>query len=438
MSTAERTLVWHAVPAAERSLLGFLRRAGGQPRFFWQDGEDRLALAAFGIAAQYSASGARRFARLQQQAETWFRGMLPAPQDGLPSWVHPYLLGGFSFFPEHEAAGIWEGFPAAWFVLPRYTLLRKEGQTWLLAALWTDSPDPEAARELLWHLPSPAGRATRPSPLPRVEDLTPRAVWETAVADAAGRIRAGEFRKVVLSRSRRLRTRVPVDPLLALDRLRARYPHCYRFLFEPLPGRAFFGATPELLAEVDGRAVRTMALAGSSRRGTTLEEDRRLGEALLHSAKDRHEHALVVEAIRAALEPLSEHLRLPETPRLHRLSNIQHLLTPVQARLKAGISPLDVAAVLHPTPAVGGLPREAALAYIRQAEPHPRGWYAAPVGWLGPNGRASFAVALRCALSRGVETHLFAGAGIVADSDPAAEWRETALKFRPIQQALTA
>ncbi len=434
MKTAARTLVWHAVPSNERSLLAFLRRAGGQPRFFWQ--QDEISLAGIGIALQIHAAGENRFSHVQAQAEEWFRGMHAAPQSDTPPWVHPYLLGGFAFSPEHEPAGIWEGYPAAWFILPRYTLLRKGNRTWLLAAAISDSPNPEAARELLWELPAPQARPHTPPALPAVSEYPRRAEWEAAVTQAAQHIRAGRFRKVVLSRRRRLRVQSPVDPLLALDRLRLRYPNCYRFLFEPRPGHAFFGATPELLVSARDGQVRTMALAGSMRRGVTLEEDAELGARLLHSAKDRHEHALVVEAIRNALAPLCQQMDIPAAPRLHRLSNIQHLLTPIHGRLRRGFTPLDVAAALHPTPAVGGLPRAAALAYIRQAEGQARGWYASPIGWLAPDGAATFAVALRCALTTGNEVHLFAGAGIVADSDPAAEWRETALKFRPVQEAL--
>ncbi len=436
MSAAALTLVWSALPMGSQPLLSFLRRGAGQARFYWQDGAGGVSLAAFGIAGRLQSAGERRFEEIRAQAETFFRGMRGRAEGDAPPWVHPYLVGGFAFSPAHEAAGIWEGYPAAWFVLPRYTLLRKEGQTWLLAALLMKTPDPAAARDLLWHLPAPAAPAARAPLLPAAEDFPPRPRWEAAVAETVRRIRAGDFHKVVLSRLRRLRTRAPVDPLLALDRLQTRYPRCYRFLCEPQPGAAFFGATPELLAGTRAGLVRTMALAGSARRGATQAEDEALGEGLLHSAKNRNEHALVVEAIRRSLAPLVTELHAPESPQLKRLSNIQHLHTPIRGRLRPGVSPLEVVAALHPTPAVGGLPRQAALAYLQQTEARPRGWYAAPVGWLGPQGAAEFAVALRCALSRGRETYLFAGAGIVADSDPAAEWRETALKLRPVQQAL--
>jgi menaquinone-specific isochorismate synthase len=297
-----------------------------------------------------------------------------------------------------------------------------------------------AIREALWELPAMEALPAEPeeaSPLaPRVEARMTPHQWNEIVTQAVAAIHRGEMEKVVLSHARRVVTQREVNPPRLLARLGSRYPDCYRFLFEPQVGHTFFGATPELLAERRGRVLGTFALAGSTPRGHTLEEDQALGEALLHSEKDRREHALVVRAIRAALAPLSEEMHLPDRPRLLKLNNIQHLLTPVRARLTQGTGILSVVEAFHPTPAVGGLPREAALAFIERAEPHDRGWYAAPIGWIDSSGDGLFAVALRSAVSVGRETHLFAGAGIVAGSQAEKEWRETGWKFRPILDAL--
>ncbi|MBN3731886.1 isochorismate synthase, partial [Burkholderia sp. Tr-20390] len=166
------------------------------------------------------------------------------------------------------------------------------------------------------------------------------------------------------------------------------------------------------------------------------DDDRALGAALMDSAKERLEHALVVDAIRAALAPLSRTLDVPEQPSLHRLPRLQHLSTPIRATLKADATLLQVVAALHPTPAVAGHPRAEALDHIRAHEGFDRGWYAAPVGWIDAHGNGDFIVALRSALVDGGACRLFAGCGIVADSEPANEYQETELKLSGMQAAI--
>ncbi|MBX4144911.1 isochorismate synthase, partial [Ralstonia pickettii] len=201
-------------------------------------------------------------------------------------------------------------------------------------------------------------------------------------------------------------------------------------------GACFVGATPERLARVAAGKVRTHALAGTTRRGATPDDDRALGAALMASAKERLEHALVVDAIRAALTPLSRALDVPAEPSLHRLPRLQHLSTPIRATLNADATLLQVIAALHPTPAVAGHPRDAALDHIRAHEGFDRGWYAAPVGWIDAHGNGDFIVALRSALVDGGACRLFAGCGIVADSEPVNEYQETELKLSGMQAAI--
>ncbi len=249
-------------------------------------------------------------------------------------------------------------------------------------------------------------------------------------------MRAGDYDNVVLSRTCDVSFDQPVDPVLALANLERRYPNAHRFLIEVLPGHAFFGATPELLAAVEDGALRTAALAGSRRRGATHAEDDALAAELMATPKERHEHAVVVDALREMLAPMARSLDIPDTPTLYRLSNIQHLYTPVRAQLDAGYHALDVVERLHPTPALGGYPRAEAIDAIKRLETVERGWYASPVGWIDPNGDGTFAVAHRSAVSAGDSARLYAGAGIVADSDPDREWEETGLKFKPLLEAL--
>jgi menaquinone-specific isochorismate synthase len=256
------------------------------------------------------------------------------------------------------------------------------------------------------------------------------------VSDATRRIRRGDLEKVVLARARQLHSIQPIDVVKVLNRLEVNYPNCYRFLFEPIPGHAFYGATPELLAEVTGSQFRTVALAGSIRRGKSTAEDEQLGRQLLTNPKERSEHAFVVETIEENMRPLVDRLHVEARPTLRRLSNIQHIQTPIEGQLAAGHDALSVVEALHPTPALGGRPRKISLDIIDQAEPTVRGWYGGPMGWLDHQGNGTFAVAIRSALSVGHESILFAGAGIVADSEPDREWRETQLKFKPLMDAL--
>jgi isochorismate synthase len=182
-----------------------------------------------------------------------------------------------------------------------------------------------------------------------------------------------------------------------------------------------------------------MALAGSAARGQTPDEDETLAAALLASAKDRHEHELVVAAVRAHLAEAADELTTPSAPVVLRLRNIQHLLTLIAGRLRQpGDGALQLARRLHPTPAMGGVPPERALAFLRHAEPVPRGWYAAPIGWIDSALDGVFAVGIRSAITQHDRAWLYAGAGIVAGSSPEREWAETALKFRPMLGALGA
>jgi menaquinone-specific isochorismate synthase len=265
--------------------------------------------------------------------------------------------------------------------------------------------------------------------------MTPEA-WAEMVHKAIAGIRSGEMKKVVLARMCEIRGEGEFDIESALRFLDERYEGCYRFLFEPRPGHIFFGATPELLVAVQGDELRTMALAGSIRRGASEEEDTALAEELLSSRKDCHEHRLVVEALRRKLAGRTLERSIPLEPSVLALSNIMHLHTPIQARLRSPEGVLPLAAHLHPTPALGGAPRRSALAFIRAEEPVTRGWYAGPVGWIGPQLDGVFAVAIRSAVVQHERAWLYAGGGIVADSQPEKEWEETALKFRPMLQAL--
>jgi isochorismate synthase len=200
--------------------------------------------------------------------------------------------------------------------------------------------------------------------------------------------------------------------------------------------RFFVGATPERLIQARNGQIHTMALAGSARRGETEEEDVQIGTELLQSGKNNSEHAIVVAMMREALKKHCTHVHISVAPQLLKLKNVQHLKTTISGELIPGRCMLDIMADLHPTPAVGGFPQQAALEAIRNIEKLHRGWYAGPLGWIGASGHGEFAVALRSALIDGKEARLFAGCGIVADSEPQAEFAESCLKFQVMLRAL--
>jgi salicylate biosynthesis isochorismate synthase/menaquinone-specific isochorismate synthase len=191
----------------------------------------------------------------------------------------------------------------------------------------------------------------------------------------------------------------------------------------------FVAASPELLIRREGQRASTVALAGSARRSADPAVDDHLGEQLLHSDKDREENAIVVRRIARALRPLSVWVTAAPEPALVRVANIQHLGTPIRAQLASPLGAVELAGALHPTPAVGGEPGTVAARLIPALEGLDRGWYAGPVGWTDAVGDGELCVALRCALLRGAVARLYAGCGIVRDSDPAAELAESEIKL---------
>ena len=260
--------------------------------------------------------------------------------------------------------------------------------------------------------------------------------WTRAVEAVLERIAAGEVDKVVLARALDFRPGRRLDPVELALALRSGNGRGHVFFFQPGDATAMVGASPEILAELRGRTVRATAVAGSAPSAVSAAERRRFAARLLESAKDRAEHDFVARHIERALTDLGCRVRRDPSPAVLDLGAIQHLETEVTAEAPPSVTALDVLAVLHPTPAVCGYPRDAARAILKEAETFDREWYAGPVGWLASDGDARFVPALRSAMWRGDSWRLYAGAGIVAGSDPEREWEETELKFRPMLRAM--
>lgn len=248
-------------------------------------------------------------------------------------------------------------------------------------------------------------------------------------------IREGKAEKVVIARMLELVLQEEVSSTAVLHSITNEQQQSYHFGLENRD-TLFFGATPERLIEIKNGQAYSACVAGSIRRGDTAVEDRILGEELLRDRKNREEHQYVVDMISAIFNRLSEDVSIPKTPRLMKVRDIQHLFTPVQGSVGEDTDIFSFIQSLHPTPALGGVPTNIALDMIRQEEGIDRGNYAAPIGWTDAAGNGEFAVAIRSALLAGNKAYLYAGGGIVADSDPQSEYAETWVKFRPVLRAL--
>ena len=384
-----------------------------------------LRIGSVGTAWCAEAGGHRRF---DQIAERW------AERPEMPSEAR--LLLGFAFAPDGATAEEWEGFASAELALPSVAIVEDLERRVLVAAV----PPGAEAGSLVSLL-----RNLEPAVPPRVPGYGDHSVhsvpsgpeWCDEVDEAVDAIRAGSMHKVVLARSVVVRTDLTIAPFEMVHHLGERNPQCHIYGWQ-VGESSFVGASPELLIAVRGDRIRANPLAGSAPRGNGDEHDRLVGEALLASAKDRGEHALVVDDIAARLRPLTDELVVPEAPSLRRIATVQHLSTEITGRMANGTSLFDLVARLHPTPAVGGTPRAEAMAFIDKVEGLDRGWYSGGVGWVGPEGDGDVAIALRCGLLSGHTGRLYAGNGIVSESEAEAELVETRWKFRPLFNLLTA
>jgi menaquinone-specific isochorismate synthase len=354
----------------------------------------------------------------------------------------PHFFCGFSFFDSSSEAQ--KSFSAATIFLPKWQISYQENCSILVINLLINSElDLASTIDDIWQTVE-AIRSTRYNLIsPEIHNqdfLTIRHVNDTghfkqAVRSALQSIRSGFLDKIVLAHAVDIDSPLPFQPVYSLHNLRRLYPDCYIFAVSNGRGQYFLGASPERLVSLRDRHLITDALAGSAPRGKTTCEDAHLANSLLNSAKEMHEHRVVLEFITRQLQQLGLSPQ-PFPLRLRQLSNIQHLQTPIQALVPAHIHLLDAIAELHPTPAVAGVPRDVACALIRQYEGFERSLYAAPIGWVDYQGNGEFAVGIRSALIDGCHARLFAGAGIVSGSDPNRELAEVQLKLQALLAAL--
>jgi len=430
--------------AADLDVSAVVLRARNADDGFWcmeQPDRDGFALAALGQAAVIEREGPDRFAEAARRARDLGRRAFaddPADDRSAPAGSGPVFVGGFAFAPDGGATPEWSSFAPARLVLPEVALARHRDEARLTVCARVEGdehPDAVLDRvcERLAELTPASMPLIDPDPVERVRvaSAAPPSHFEEAVRRATERIAGGGLEKVVLAREVRVHAPGPLDPAPVFGALREVFPACYCYL-AGTPEGAFVGASPELLVRREGARAQTVALAGTTRRSADPAVDDLLGEQLLGSAKDRDEHAIVARRIERTLDPVSLWTAVAHDPGLVKVHNVQHLATPIRAQLREPLAAVELAGLLHPTPAVGGEPREAALPLIPALEGLDRGWYAGAVGWTDLSEDGEFCVALRCALLRERVAHLYAGCGIVRDSEPSAELAESEVKLQAL------
>jgi salicylate biosynthesis isochorismate synthase/menaquinone-specific isochorismate synthase len=423
-------------------------RRPDEPWFvFEQPDRGASALAGLGQVACLEESGPDRFAAVADRWRTLSAAAVadsPGDLDG----GGPVAVGGFSFAPAGGSGPAWRGFAPASMLVPEVALAREErdGERNVRFTLSALAQPDDTPQDLLVRLHTRLGELSD-SPLPlldpaptgrfQVSSGMPPEHYEAAVARAAETIRAGGIQKIVVAREVQVHAPCEYDPAAVFGVLRDAFPSCFVFCV----GRGdatLIAASPELLVRREGQRISTIALAGSTRRSADPAVDAHLGERLMRDESYREEHAIVVRRIERTLNRHAIWVAAAPEPTLVRIANIQHLATPIRAQLAAPMEAIELAGLMHPTPAVGGEPSSPALRLIPALEGLDRGWYTGPVGWTDAAGDGEFCVALRCALLRGKVARCYAGNGIVRDSHPATELGETEIKLAALLPLLSS
>jgi isochorismate synthase len=434
---------WRLETRVDPSAVAFASRLPGEPWIcFEQPERDGSALAALGAAATLVDRGPGRFARVAGRWRELAAAACAEPPEGPPG-SGLVAAGGFAFADDGGQALHWAEFTPASLIVPEVSLARRGEEVWCtVAALARGDRGVETLLERI------EGRlaALRVEPLPLLDPhpterhriggaLAPEH-YEAAVARAVELIAAGRLEKIVLAREVEVHAPRAHDVAAVFDALRGAFGGCF-VLAVGRGDATFIAASPELLVRRDGLRASTLALAGSSARSADPAVDDHLGERMLRSSKDRREHAIVAERIERQLRPRAVWIAMPDEPEIVKIANIQHLATPIRAQLARPVDAIELAGLLHPTPAVGGEPTELAQRLIPSLEGIDRGWYAGPVGWTDANGDGEFCVALRSALIEDRVARCYAGVGVVADSDPSAELAETEVKLEALLPVLS-
>lgn len=408
-------------------------------RLFWTNSSNDFALV--GVGCTHKMIGHEdRFEQLQKE----WKNIL---QEAI---IHDHFkdvgtglvaLGGMSFDPKREKSGLWAKYPTSQLTIPAYMVVKNNSNYYLTMNRYLTNKD---NIEQIIHevnmmekiLLTETEHHHSTQKVIAKKEIAPN-TWKKTVQKAVDEIKQNRAKKIVLAREMRLKLNKDANIAGMLKKLINTQPNSYIFAFEQ-GDNCFLGATPERLVQVQGDKLLSTCLAGTAPRGKTKEEDATIARSLLFDQKNREEHDYVVQMIKQNIEKYCEAIDIPKEPVIYPLRNLQHLYTPVTAKLKPSYTVFDIIKKLHPTPALGGVPREKALAFIREEERLDRGWYGAPIGWLDSNKNSEFAVAIRSGLIQKDEVSLFAGCGVMRDSDPEMEYDETNVKFLPMLHIMEA
>ncbi|WP_107943038.1 isochorismate synthase [Metasolibacillus fluoroglycofenilyticus] len=406
-------------------------------RYFWQNREKTLTLVGLGHAHIIENNlSMMRFDEVEKQWKQLTKNIVTEEE------LQPILFGGFTFDPENKTAGEWSAFPESYFTVATFQLMIRGDKAYVSIHLITDGDNAaphfdelRKQRDILIHAAQVKEVKTYAKPQITSYNEPHKEAYLQSIDEVTAKIKAQEADKVVIARSLALQFEEAVSSPQILSHVVNEQPESYLFGIERTD-MLFFGASPERLVKVENGRAYSSCIAGSIKRGTTAEEDEALGQSLLQDSKNRGEHHYVVEMITETFEKNCTTVKVPQQPKLLKIRDIQHLYTPVEGQLTEGATILQLVKDLHPTPALGGVPRADSMQIIRAFEPMNRGLYAAPIGWLDADGNGEFAVAIRSAALLGNAAYLYAGGGIVADSEAQSEYEETLVKFRPMLRAL--
>ncbi|WP_057761139.1 isochorismate synthase [Cytobacillus praedii] len=418
--------------------------AGHEPflgeRFFWKDPADETFIIGLGICKQIqSDQAADRFFLVEEEWKNFIKdGIINNPFH--LNGIGPLMFGGFSFDPYKEKTKLWSKYSDSLFHIPKFMYSEINGRSFFTTNIVCTQHDDLSLAEAVQKerrtifTALAADTYQEKYELINENEINPDQ-WKDTVAAVVNELKQGELNKVVLARETRLHFSQSIQLEQVLMNLFKLQRESFIFAFES-NGDCFIGASPERLVKKSGSSFFTTCLAGSIARGKTDEEDRLLGDTLLADPKNIIEHEYVVRMIKEAMEEVCDEVTMPSKTQLLKTRDIQHLYTPVTGKAKKDTSLLLLVDRLHPTPALGGLPKEKAVEKIREVEELDRGFYGAPLGWVDYKGNGEFAVSIRSGLIQGDEASLFAGCGVVEDSNPESEYIETKIKFRPMLTAL--
>ncbi len=420
----KRRVLRAEVPVEDVVPLQWLEAQGNRSRGYWCDRDREYELAGVGAADALSA-----------EAECDYDELIDRLRNAIAA-VHPNLryFGGMRFSQRSPIAAKWKPFGAYRFVLPRFEVLNRGAQSYLACNAVVDPNGGDDAGKVLEALdampfPGDAGSAAIPAPTRRVDTMD-KARWAQEIDRALHAFSVNRLKKVVLAREVVFEFSEVPDPVALLRKLAQDTQHCAHFCFQPKFGTAFIGASPERLYKRQSRYVLSEAVAATRPRGATETEDAAFTAELLASEKDVREHRFVLDSVQADLAARCKTVHVDKGLSVLKLHQCQHLCAHIEGILEQDNTDADLLRTLHPTPAVGGLPKEGAVRWIAEAEPFDRGWFAGPVGWIGGDS-AEFAVGIRSGLVSDTTLSLYAGAGIVPGSEAEQEWAEIENKLSP-------